>query len=50
MLLEWHRDAKLQLESDQPSADQILQIHGVCRVLPIKLPIDAFGLLAVWRG
>jgi hypothetical protein len=41
-LLEWHRDGKPQLESGQPSADQILQIRCVCRVLPIKLPIDAF--------
>ena len=42
ILLNWRRDAKLLLESDLPSADQILEIHGVCRTLRTKLPIDAF--------
>ena len=37
------RDAKLLLESDLRSADQVLEILGVCRTLRTKLPIDAFA-------
>ena len=40
--LAWRAEAKLLLESDRPSADQILQIHAVCRTLGIELPIQAF--------
>ena len=42
ILLNWRRDATLLLESDLPSADQVLEVHGVCRTLRTKLPIDAF--------
>jgi hypothetical protein len=41
ILLNWRHDATLLLESDLPSADQILEIHGVW-TLRTKLPIDAF--------
>ena len=40
--LAWRKEAKLLLESDQPTADQILQIHGVCRTLGLDLPVKAF--------
>jgi len=40
--LEWRRKAKMLLHSDQPSADQILQIHAVCRDLGVQLPLEAF--------
>ena len=40
--LAWRAEAKLLLESDRPSADQILQIHGVCRALGLALPVKAF--------
>ena len=40
--LEWRREAKLLLESDLPSADQILQIHAVCRAVDQPIPPDAF--------
>lgn len=40
--LEWRREAKMLLCSDQPSADQILQIHTVCRDLGVQLPLEAF--------
>jgi hypothetical protein len=40
ILLNWRREAKLLLESDLPSADQTPEIHGVCRVLWIKSPIN----------
>ena len=42
ILLDWRRDAKPLLVSDLPPGDQILEIHGVCRMLRTKLPIDAF--------
>ena len=40
--LAWRRIAKLLIESDQPSADQILQIHAVSRTLGVPLPVEAF--------
>ena len=40
--LEWRREAKLLLESDLPSADQILRIHAVCHALDLRIPPDAF--------
>lgn len=40
--LAWRAEAKLLLEADRPSADQILQIHAICRTLGIELPIQAF--------
>jgi hypothetical protein len=43
LLVAWRREAKTMLESDQPSADQILMIHGICRTLRIKLPVGAFA-------
>ena len=39
---EWRREAKLLLESDLPSADQILQIHAVCHALDQSVPPEAF--------
>ena len=42
MTLEWRREAKLRLENDLPSADQILQIHAVCHALDLPIPPDAF--------
>jgi len=42
ILLNWRHDATRLLESDLPSADQVLEVHGVCRTLRTKLPIDAF--------
>ncbi len=53
LLVAWRQEAKLVLESDQPSADQILMIHGICRTLRIKLPIAAFATrltAADWIG
>ena len=44
--LEWRRNAKMLLHSDQPSSDQILQIHAACRELGIQLPLDAFATRA----
>ena len=40
--LHWRQDSKQLLESDRPSADQILQIHAVSRTLDIRLPVHAF--------
>jgi hypothetical protein len=40
--LEWRREAKLLLQSDRPSADQILQIHAVCDTLDMPVPPEAF--------
>ena len=40
LLVEWRREAKMLLESDLPTSDQILQIHAVCRTLRIKQPIE----------
>jgi hypothetical protein len=41
LTLAQRRDAKLLLESDLPIADQILQIHTVCRTLRLKPPLEA---------
>ena len=40
--LEWRREARLLLEGDLPSADQILQIHAISRALGLNLPVEAF--------
>jgi len=45
--LEWRRDAKMLLESDLPTSDQILQVHAVCRTLFLKLPIEVFETRAL---
>jgi len=42
LTLEWRREAKMVLEHDTPTADQILQIHAVCRTLDLPLPHRAF--------
>ena len=42
----WRQEAKLLLESDRPSADQILQIHSVSRTLGLPLPVKAFDTRA----
>ena len=42
LTLAWRREAKLLLDSDLPTVDQILQIHAVCRALRLKLPLEAF--------
>ena len=44
--LEWRREAKMLLCSDQPSSDQILQIHAACRELGMRLPVEAFATRA----
>jgi hypothetical protein len=44
--LGWRRRAKMLLLSDQPSSDQILQTHAVCRELGIQLTIEAFTMRA----
>jgi hypothetical protein len=44
--LEWRRKANMLLHSDQPSSNQILQIHAVCRDLGIPLPLEAFATRA----
>ena len=43
LLVAWREEARLLLQSDQPSADQILMIHAICRTLRLKLPISAFA-------
>ena len=43
LTLEWRRESKMMLEQDQPTADQILQIHAVCRTLELPLPEHAFA-------
>lgn len=45
--LEWHRDAKMLLDSDLPTSDQILQVHAVCRTLFLELPIEVFETRAL---
>jgi hypothetical protein len=47
LLVEWRREAKMLLESDLPTSDQILQIHAVCRTLRIKLPVEVFETRAL---
>lgn len=43
LTLQWRQEAKLLLEIDRPTADQILQIHAVCRTLGLDLPEHAFA-------
>ena len=43
LLVGWRHGAKASLKKGQPTADQILMIHAVCRALRIKLPIGAFA-------
>ena len=43
LTLQWRQEAKLLLEIDLPSADQILQIHAVCRTLGLDLPEEGFA-------
>ncbi len=40
--LNWRAEAKLLIDADYPTADQILQIHAVCRALDLDLPVKAF--------
>lgn len=41
--LNWRAEAKLLMDADCPTADQILQIHAICRALDVELPIQAFA-------
>jgi hypothetical protein len=43
LTLEWRRESKMMLEQDQPTSDQILQIHAVYRTLDLPLPERAFA-------
>jgi len=38
---EWRREARMLLEEDRPTADQILQIHAICWTFGLELPIGA---------
>ena len=40
--LNWRAEAKLLTDADYPTADQILQIHAICRTLDLDLPTAAF--------
>jgi hypothetical protein len=42
LTMAWRQEAKMVIESDLPTSDQILQIHAVCRTLRLKLPLWAF--------
>lgn len=51
LAVEWRSEARALLQTDLPTADQILQIHAVCRTLNLSLPEDAFrtrGAAANW--
>ena len=39
----WRAEAKLMMNADYPSADQILQIHAICRTMDLDLPVEAFA-------
>jgi hypothetical protein len=39
---EWRREARMFIEEDRPTADQILQIHAVCWALGLDLPMGVF--------
>ena len=39
---EWRAEARTQLASDLPTADQILQIHTITRELDLPLAVEAF--------
>jgi hypothetical protein len=41
--LNWRAEAKLLMDADYPTADQILQIHAICRTLDLDLPVQAFA-------
>lgn len=41
--LNWRAEARLLVNADYPSADQILQIHAICRTLNLDLPVEAFA-------
>ena len=41
--LNWRAEAKLLTDADYPTADQILQIHAICRTLDLDLPTAALG-------
>ena len=42
LALNWRAEAKLLMDADYPTADQILQIHAICRALDLDLPVNAF--------
>jgi len=44
--LNWRAEAKLLMAADYPTADQILQIHAICRTLDLDLPVWAFTTCA----
>ena len=46
LALRWRAEAKQLVEGDYPTADQILQIHAICRALEIELPLDAFATIS----
>ena len=41
--LTWRAEARLMMDADYPTADQILQIHAICRTLDLDLPVAAFA-------
>ena len=43
LLVTWRQEAKKTLESDLPTADQILLVHATCRALRMRLPVLAFA-------
>ena len=43
LLVTWRGEAKGSLETDLPTADQILMIHATSRALRMRLPILAFA-------
>ena len=47
LALNWRAEAKLLREADHATADQILQIHAICRALELDLPVAAF---ATWSS
>jgi hypothetical protein len=51
LALRWRAEAKSLMDADHPTADQILQIHAICRTLDLDLPVEAFAtcsLAARW--
>ncbi len=50
LTLEWRREAKMVLEHDMPTADQILQIHAVCRTLDLPLPREPSNPVAMHKS
>ena len=43
LLVTWRQEAKKTLDSDLPTADQILLVHATCRALRMRLPVMAFA-------